>query len=701
MATKSKLILEFITVPTVGYDLTVNMDTGNGTIPLNMDAVAQRVASEQYTANGSSVQTNVDNFVYAWNIDHRNVGGFDNLKAIPTTHNGNPAVSITLQNESWQFGTISGLAITSDQIQPDITNEEVKTLFGFTETLDDADCDDADYSLNIVGGSPPFSITGINTPVTTSSRTPTIQLTRGFARTVRITDDNGLEISKQIVPPVKLESSQFKITVVQDSGAKATVEPNVVFKSDILPLEYSLNGTDYQGSGVFPGLDFETTYTAYIRDTFGCVVTKLFVTPNEVTGADETATLEYQRFFEYSNANALIMSKLEGDATNFTNSMSFEELVGVPYETETIFFKDWTIVEQFKSGYSYHKITLLENGVARYIEPVLQVQNLNLLEKVDCKLFRDDFGALGVYFRNGNTYQPNTTTTNGNSDYDATNLPSWARAGNTVNIDTIGNVKIKRITTDADRGLYLQMNTPYTSTTDDDGKIQANYNEQPYNTYEYSFPMSYVESCARVFVEMGFVVDGTPMVELTYGSEIVKKTDSKKGYLHLAWSDTHNKADIVYQTGVVQQLLMPFVKWVGNTESTSELYDSDDETVSLDQEVGNVWQMVLKARGFKLQEKLQLGSSMENFFVNGLNYKKREMTSSSLGNSNLYKMEGAFKLGGNQLTIQPQEIVLNPPLTPSTEKPQAPLVIPSALAVDSEGLVYNGDGGFILVSDGT
>ncbi len=697
---KSTLYIEFTQVPSIGTSIVANVNGAGTNHILVMVAVAQRTGSTQFTVIDPPPTSSQPafSFVTAWNIDHKDVGGFDNIKASFETINSNPGVKIEINNEYWTFNSVQANNVTSGELVVNFTNADPPPDKSWQETFTGADCDDANYDIAITGGTAPYTITGLPSGTLTGiGANISISIPRGIARTIRITDDAGELIDqKQIVPPRVLDTSHFTVTVIQESGAKATIEPNVVLDTKILPVEYSVDGTNYQGSGIFTGLDFDQQYTAYIRDTFGCVKTKTFITPSDLTGGEGQA-LEYNRYFEKSNTGSLIFAKLEGTPTNYTNSLSFEELVKLPYETEVLQYKDWLVVDQFKSGYSYHKITLIEDGQAKYIEPVLQAQNLNVQEKVDCFLFGTSDGGLGIYFRNGNSYEPNTATVIGSSDYDETELPSWAKSGNNITVEGLGLLAIKRVTTDPDRGLYVQLAASYTGTDDFAGTVQALYNIQPYNLYEYAFPMSDVSNCARVIIEMGFVINGSPQIEIAYGSEGIRKINDKGGYLEHTWRDDENKGGIVYQTGILNRLLHPYIKWVGNTESESDTYRGDDETVTLKETTIDIQTLSMRVIGFKMQQKFQRATGMEYYSINGINYRKREMTSTPLKSSNIYRVDVVFEHGGNDLQIQSQEIVLNPPETPLTAKPSIPATIPNYLAVSDGVLMSNGDGGFIIV----
>src|SRR5690606_32671564 len=253
----------------------------------------------------------------------------------------------------------------------------------------------------------------------------------------------------------------------------------------------------------------------------------------------------YYRVFQISNAGTLLWKKLETFSTtikkNFTNTLSCEEMSRIAYSYVQEFDEGDLIVSQFKSSYEFHKVTLITGAGQIELFPVMQSQNLRLVEKVDAKLFRDPDGALGVYFRNGDKYIEGTDTPNGESSpYDDMNLPSWAKYGNTIKVDGIGTIKIKRIKTDPTRGLYAQTDASYFSLMDDNGFVQANYDRQGYNTYEFGFFMNSVPKggFARVIIEAGF----NGLVETTIISERIKRIVDTNDYYLMQWSDPENKA---------------------------------------------------------------------------------------------------------------------------------------------------------------
>ena len=695
----NKLELRFVSQPQLNNDIIVTVNDGVNNIPLTLTAKSQRLAYGQYEVTGVAQQP-VTSFANAWNIDHRNVGGAGNIIATLNFAQGYDGVIMVLDNPSWQWVSATGLSLQAGEVVVEyLINGTPPAAEYYDHALTGADCTDADYSIDIFGGTAPYTISGLPYGTLTGvAAVSAFTLQRGTPASVRVVDSLGALIQeKSITPPKNLKVGNFTITVTPYAGGNtATVAPNIVISSNILPIEYSLDGISYSSTGSFSGLGFEETFTMYIRDAFGCVLQKTFVTLEDL---GTTTEQEYFRNFKISNAGTLSFSKLEEYTTaikkNPHNSLSYEELSGIPYGYVHEFDGSDTIVQQFKSSYGYHKITLLENGNATFIQPILQNENLNQVEKVDAKLFRTVTGVMGMYFANGDTYIPNTTTSNGTSVYDASNLPSWGVVGQVVVIDGIGEKTITRVTTDSSRGLYLEFADNYTSTVDVDVLVQANYNRQDYNLYEFALPMSQITNTARVIIEAGF----NDLVEITHVSECIKKINDDNARVLIEWSDPENKAGIVHQTGIKNFARM-YAKLTHRTVSESELYNGSNEPFNLNQEAYTVADIELVVKGFKMENKLVLASGMEDFYINNVNYKKESWASEVQGNTNVYEIKGLLRFGANELESNVDEIVLNPPSTPLTDKPVAPATIPNILNVGSDVFVLNGDGGFILVDNG-
>ncbi|HET8736444.1 MAG TPA: hypothetical protein VFM69_07585 [Pricia sp.] len=701
---KSTLLLEF-TDPLVSVSTSVSvnikMGSAGNTFPF-LRAAPQRTRKGEFEILDTP-PTNVQHvfsFVSAWNKDYKDIGGFNNMMASYSDEGGKHYAKIVLDDENWTFNSVTVNNVTADEIIATFTNADAPIAKKYDHALTGADCTDADYSIEISGGTAPYSIKGLPDGTKTGvGASSTFILRRGVPATVRVEDSIGALIqSKSVTPPKKLKASDFTISVVpENSWNTANVDPNVVLGAELLPIEYSLNGVDYTETGSFSDLDFEQTYTMYIKDAFGCVVQKTFVTLEDFGGDLEQ---QYLRYFQASNANNLILTEYKQFSRsvkkNPFNTTSCRELVGIAYTYIHEFDPLDTITQQFKSSYSFHKITLVDGDYNNIdIVPVEQHQNLNQKEKVDAKLFMNTSGKMGLYFDGGANYVPDTSTVDGDtptSPYNANNIPSWAMAGQNVLIDGVGFKQVVRIGTDGQRGYYLEFSDTYSSVVDSEVKVQANFNRQDYNLYEFDFPMSDVSGLSRIIIEMGF----NGAVERTFVSEPIKQTEDGEGTLLIEWSDPENKAGMVYQTQITNFARL-YGKFVHKTVRSSELTDADNGAVSLDQRGYIAADLEMWVSGFGMENKLAIASGMESFKINGIEYETETWESELFSDSNIYRIKALLRMGINQFEVTGDEIVLNPPSTPITEKPGVPLTVPGFLAINDGGLILNGSGGFIVV----
>lgn len=694
----STLLLTFDETPVYGDNITIGINNGDINIQPTLSASDQ--ASSNYYVLNVSDYINSTNFVFAWNRDFKNIGGVNNISA---SVRGDNEVMLTLTAENWTFLDPTGSSISNSRISFEKTNAAPVTAKSIALVLGSTvDCTlkKISYDLTITGGTAPYLIQGTaDGSVSSAGTTKEINLTRGQSSTIVVKDSLGVEIGrKSLIPPIPLISGYFNTVTYQSSGAiNVDCEPNVNLPSTILPLTYSIDDSTYTSSGSFTGLSFETSYTVYIKDKFGCKISKVFVTPAEVTGADDVPNSD-PKYFKVSNAGTLIFKEYKEFTNmvkkNHTNTLSCEELSQITYSYTQEFDSNDLIVQQFKSSYPWNKVTLITDDGSAEIEPVLQAENLRMQEKVDCKLFRTVDGGLGLYFRNGNTYTPNSTTVLSTSDYSATNLPTWAETGKLITIDGIGDVLIKRVTRDSNVGLYIQTGAVRTSEAHEDGKVQVSYNRQDYNTYEFGFFMSDIVETGRIVIEVGY----NSLMSRAFVSERIKKIEDSNDYLLIQWSDPENKADIVHQTGISHfaRLRGSFIM---KSNSDSDTYRGDNDSFNIEQSAYDTGELKLAVYGFAMQQKIHLASGMEYFVINNINYRKTKLDSESQGASNVYILEGEFEAGGNNLEVNGDELVLKEPLTGVTSKPSIPSTIPTALAIADGSLVLNGAGGFILVSD--
>lgn len=713
---KSKLILRinqtlnpFGNSPKTGDWIGINVNDGNPDttdILIHEAPSINRTVKGLYIPRGNTVKGFTQNMITKFRSDWSNTGGSQNViftYSESTDGNAFRQMEVELQNELWTFGDIEGGALDNGKVEVvSLVNSPAQDPKVFQlELSGTASCENSTirYNATITGGFPPYALR--NTAlgdVFTLGGVQQIDLFRGVPVTLTVTDSLGQIIGTQsLEPPLKLDPSHFSVSVTQDGlSPLAVVSENVVLPTVIYPLQYSLDDTNYSSSGSFPNLDYEQTYTVYIRDKYGCTIQKTFVTPANVEGIETLPEVE-TRYAKISNAGTLAFAECAELGTevkkNYSNTLSRGEISLNSYEYIHEFAPTDLVVQQFKSSYGFNKVSIWSNGLFLEIEPTEQSQNLRNVEKVDAKLFRNTDGGLGIYFRNGNTYIQGTETVNGSSDYDSINLPQWAVAGKQISVDGIGKVTIKRIANDSTRGLYLQTSVSYGSLTDDNGKVQASFNVQDYNTYEFGFFMSSMPDEFRVVIEMGF----NDLVERTFKSELIRKVDDACDKYLFSWSDPENKAGIVHQTGIKHYARL-YGNLVFKSNSESSTYRGDNETFNLEQDVFRTAELKIAVQGHLMENKLHLAAGMEDFFINGINYRKQKMETEIVEGTNYRIITATFETGGNELEVNRQELVLKEPLTSKTGKVGIPETIPNLLGIGNDGILLNGSGGGIIIN---
>ncbi|MGC9472435.1 MAG: HYR domain-containing protein, partial [Bacteroidales bacterium] len=134
---------------------------------------------------------------------------------------------------------------------------------------------DGEIDLTVSGGTPPYTISWTGPNGFSSTDEDILNLEPGLY-TVDVLDDNGCNASTSINIE---EATQINVTEISAShqdvscygGSDGQIE--VTASGGTSPYEFSLDGTNYQSSGLFTGLS-ANTYTAYVRDANGCIKTE-------------------------------------------------------------------------------------------------------------------------------------------------------------------------------------------------------------------------------------------------------------------------------------------------------------------------------------------------------------------------------------------------------------------------------------------
>lgn len=596
-------------------------------------------------------------YAASFNRDFKNVGGTNNLSAVSA---GN-VVTITAVVGTFDSFAQTGNFSTNQGINN--TTQYNDLVFSVVQNGVVGDCTDISYVATCSEGLGPYDLkNGTSDLITGWDGTAFIfTLKRNKISNINVVDANSLTDSVSVVTPRKLAEGDFSMTyTAYELSSDIVVERDIVI-ANTTPLEYSLDviaeltGTGYQTSNAFQGVS-PGQYKVFIKDKFGCEISKII---DVTTFQDATAT-ENPRYFDIAEGQSFIFSECPdfdlNTKKNYFNTRSYDQSDLVLYPAKHFLDKDDTVKGiQFKSSYDFHTITMHKcDGTKLDVASIRIQENLGVVEKMDCSFF-DVGGKTGVYFQGGNTYVPDTTTVLGTNQFFGT-TPRWASVGQLVFFDGFGGFTIESSGFDSDRGGYFVVNM--TNPTDPNGKVQLTYNRHDYNLFEFFVDVNDIDNKAFIVVEKGFDEQG--VVGYPWIGETIEKVEDSSKMLKIDWSDTLNKGDIVFQSGItfMARVLGEFTPFWDNVAET-ESGDSNENSISQKTKIG--FEVLIEAINTKQVTQLNVASGLDGFKVNNLLLVRQKAPKiKRLDKSNLWTWKCSFGYGGNKLAIKEDEIVFSP-----------------------------------------
>lgn len=602
------------------------------------------------------------NYANAFNRDYKHVGGTNNLKA---TLSGN-VVTITGEGTFEAGSNYTGDMIGVTFGTPANTTPVVDPVLAASATSTGS-CSVIEYELEASLGTGLYSLTRNGVVIQTGwdGSSQNVAMVRGAVSKIFVTDDDGL-FSNAITlnVPRKLVANDFQVDIVLGVGGSDLTITNLVPVTGTTPVTYALVDTGdaasgYQSSNLFPGTP-AGTYDLYIKDKFGCEVFRTIVVATVDVPVEDTDL----RYFKVSDFNSLSFSKQDTKRKGYLNSLSWQENVGIRKQSLFRFSEDDNIQTQFKSSYPYHVITLFKCDGTKEALSFLQIQeNIGVAEKVDCKLIPVDEG-IGVYFDGGNKYTPGTTTVVDTSPY--TSLPTWGEIGQIVTIEGVGIKEITGTGYDADLNkLYFTVDGTIASATD--SKVQTTYNRHPYNVFRCDFPMTKVSNLAFVRIEAGYDVDGEVLIDQTWQSETIKVLSQQeidgRQFIRAEWTGFKVLDGFIFDSSYkgimwVKGRIRPF------PVSESKTFDGSDRTYPLEQIARMGQKVTIPVMTPKQWNKFNLISGISiggTLWIEDMELVRTgAVEAEDVGDTNFSNITAEFAYAGEGLSIESDEIVLNP-----------------------------------------
>jgi len=487
---------------------------------------------------------------------------------------------------------------------------------------------------------------------------------RGQTFNLLVEDSNGFQASQSITTPSVLTPDNFAITANNSpNGGTAIITPIGLTG---LELEYSLDGVTWQEENVFPGLSVGS-FTAYMRDNFGCSVTKDFV-------ISEFNVTEPYFYISKSNSIRFALRQTWNDITIFKtdeNTLSCESDVVLPYQEIQDFKTEDIITSQFKSNYSTNIVkTIDSNGVQLNVPIYKKSNNIGIKDKRQAIKYNLGNSKTGIYFDAGNTYDFDTNVVNGSYVLNG-GLPEWGRIGNYIQIDAAWFEIEQIIYNEAKTADVLVISNIYTG-IDASIIVGSIYNRENYEVYEFINNMvDFENNLFRVQIN----AENELFPDIEYLSEEINVSDNVEDLLELKYKNNSN-TDIVYSTGIEHLIRVPFNKINGKYDEESETYKTDTTSKLLSADLYEVDEFVFEPNTKEIWRKINIALTHEIVVINGVSYVKNAgfNTDGPLAETNLYVLSATMVKTGN---------VYNSKSNAPFEYTETPIDMPALIKTDS------------------
>lgn len=592
------------------------------------------------------------NFANAFNIDYGNTGGQGNLFA---TGGANP--TITLKNEFWLFENV---IVGSDLATFTINNEEIETPKSFTFEgfdVEASDCDNLVANFRITGGEQPYTL---YKEVTNG---PDELLGSNLSNDVSVSVGGRGEIMKLIArqpvgfivasltlrTPRKLISSDIDVRIdYTDVGA--AINLTVDFISEfLLPLEFSLDGTNYQPENVFTG-QANGDYTVYVKDAFGCVTSKDIA----VDGSSEIADLVFENI---SIMNPIRYAEVQlGAKKNRYNTLSHEQEKSRAYDFNHIYTLSDNPVTQIKTNAAYLNIFALScDGEVTGLSPIKRSNHIGQVQKTTATKFARADGNTGVYFGAVDILDPLTDEVLSDQDFGYQVPLAFDKEGRYVNVEGLGVLPINRISYDEDyEAFILEFDVAY-SGEPEAVTIKATYNIQNYEVYEFITPMASLPEDFNVVIEAGLSESD---IRRTFISEKITRVEDSNDIVELIYWNSESFGSMNYNTGVVHTLRLHTVLSRLNSPQTVDGYDGDTQRFNTKHELFDGEEYIFGYLSEAMALKVQAILAHDRLTINGVPFKLGDVPEIAPSyTTNLCNVTAPLRTGGDVTESFESEIV--------------------------------------------
>jgi hypothetical protein len=506
----------------------------------------------------------------------------------------------------------------------------------------------------------PISFKVVSPYVNNSPSNPLVfDINRGQTVQLVVENSDGVQSQLPIKLPDYLYPANFTAQIITTpSGSTVTI---IGVKYEGLTLQYSLNGSTWQGSNIFAGLT-AGLYNFYVRDQYGCS----FLKPFEVKEFSNNDINIPVPNFSISKSNPIRYAQRVDFALNLKtddNTLSYEAETNTVYCEVQNYLNTDQVTTQFKSNFATNEVNVIKrDGTKTAIFPVKKSYNMDIKDKRDARMTHvgSDFTKTGIYFTAGNVYNYDTNAVIGSYALNGA-LPEWGVIGNYFQIAGIWYV-IEQIGYDSlKQASYLVITLTYTGNPNPI-VVSTIYDRHNYEVFEFVTDFS---NFANQEVQIETIASDVNYQTVRYLSEKIGTSEELDRYLEIRYWNTQN-TDIFYATGFKGLVRMAYEMIKGKIDDQNEIHKTDTSVLLLNETMYETDDFGFEPQTKEVMRKLTRILSHEMVFINNVGYLKNgAFTVENIGFSNLYNITAPMiKTGSifNAIVSNEDELIDFPPI---------------------------------------
>jgi len=521
-----------------------------------------------------------------------------------------------------EYGYLFNLGDSTIPVDIDVTvTPEVPPVPEFEitgEALSQADaepvCTHAKFTFSVINGVAPYTISGAASKIAPTEGDLWVDLLRYTAgdQSITITDNNG-DFDTIIVSKLGLFEIDSVDTINQLGGGTATIQASINPSGSINPiLEYSINGIGYSSSNLFTGLAAQS-YTAYVRDNYGCIKTEPFT-------IEEILEERPDPFFEISKVNAIrcVNNSLSSTYDSLWRKRVFTNLQY--FDVVQIYESDESVTTQIRSSYRdiVAKLKDLQGVEVKDYTVTKQISNIGLNDQRSANMKAGtEANQTFIYFDGSEISLPETWMIAG-LQITISGVNAGTLAGTYIVSDVVYDKSINKDV------LVVDVIYPYGAEVRPI-TLDSNYDLEPWDIYEFNATFDSLIK-GRYYIDVD-ATDVDPNYDpKKWRSEDICISDEWKDSILLEYQDTDNSVigDIIPTTGIVHKLRL---------KSRFFAYGATREKTTFRTDTGNVVLIKqINARTIQLEgrfpdfidEKIGFAASHKTIIVNGEQFRVSE-----------------------------------------------------------------------------